>query len=175
MGGFRGHPWRICLHAFQTLAFGHYLFNYQYSFGWGYGPSMLPTFLVDGDIIIFDRHHRRGRDVRVGDCVAYHIPVSPDEDGVKRVIGMPGDYILMNSPGASSDRMLQVSSQFLRRPLRSFVAVAVYFYYVQKALLRTFTNCARLDRCQRATAISWGTICRGREIAAILDLCPWLS
>ena len=107
---FAGHPFRIFVHCGQTLALAHYLFNHQYSFGWGYGPSMLPTFLVDGDIIIFDKHHRRGRDVRVGDCVSYHIPVSPDEDGVKRIIGMPGDYVLMNSPGATSDRMLQVSA-----------------------------------------------------------------
>ncbi|KAK8067084.1 hypothetical protein PG997_013831 [Apiospora hydei] len=105
---FLGHPWRILVHSFQTCALAHYVFNHQYSFGWGYGPSMLPTFLVDGDIIIFDKHHRRGRDVRVGDCVSYHIPVSPEEDGVKRVIGMPGDYVLMNSPGATSDRMIQV-------------------------------------------------------------------
>ena len=83
----------------------------------GSGPSMLPTFLVWNEWFVADRSYRRGRGVRVGDCVTYTIPVEPHEGGVKRVIGMPGDYVLLNSPGSKNDDMMQVSEKGLGRPL----------------------------------------------------------
>lgn len=110
MASLFGHPFRLLAYSGASITLAHYCFTHMYSWGYGHGPSMLPTFLVDGETIIFDMAYRRGRGVRVGDCVSYQIPVEPPgEEGVKRVIGMPGDYVLLNSPGATSDRMLQVS------------------------------------------------------------------
>ncbi|KAH6648988.1 peptidase S24/S26A/S26B/S26C [Truncatella angustata] len=103
-----GHPFRLFLATGQTLAFAHVFWQYVYSVAPGSGPSMLPTFLVWNEWFVADRSYRRGRHVRVGDCVTYTIPVEPHEDGVKRVIGMPGDYVLVNSPGAKNDDMMQV-------------------------------------------------------------------
>lgn len=109
MASLFGHPFRLLAYSGASVTLAHYGFTHMYSWGYGHGPSMLPTFLVDGETIIFDMAYRRGRGVRVGDCVSYQIPVEPPgEEGVKRVIGMPGDYVLLNSPGATSDRMLQV-------------------------------------------------------------------
>lgn len=103
-----GHPIRVFLATGQTLALAHVLWQYGYSVAPGSGPSMLPTFLVWNEWFVADRSYRRGRGVRVGDCVTYTIPVEPHEGGVKRVIGMPGDYVLLNSPGSKNDDMMQV-------------------------------------------------------------------
>ncbi|KAF3359815.1 hypothetical protein VdG1_05024 [Verticillium dahliae VDG1] len=61
---------------------------------------MLPTFSIFGDHFLISHHHRRGRGIRVGDLVEYSIPIFRNSRGIKRVIGMPGDYILMHTPGA---------------------------------------------------------------------------
>jgi hypothetical protein len=53
-----------------------------------------------------------GRGVRVGDLVVYEIPIFPDSNGIKRVVGMPGDYVLLNTPGSGSDAMIQVRLLF---------------------------------------------------------------
>ncbi|KAI0007734.1 peptidase S24/S26A/S26B/S26C [Xylariaceae sp. FL0662B] len=105
---FLGHPFRVLIATVKTLALAHVFLTYGYSLGAGWGPSMLPTFLVMQEWLVTDRRCRRGRGVAVGDCVAYAIPVEPDEEGVKRVVGLPGDYVLLNSPGSPSENMIQV-------------------------------------------------------------------
>lgn len=103
-----GHPFRLFLGAGQTLALAHVFWQYGYSIAPGSGPSMLPTFLVWNEYFVTDHSFRRGRNVKVGDCVVYTIPVEPRDQGVKRIIGMPGDYVLLNSPGSKNDDMMQV-------------------------------------------------------------------
>ncbi|KAI1342048.1 LexA/Signal peptidase [Xylariaceae sp. FL0016] len=95
---FLGHPFRVLLASLQGLAAVHVFWTHQYSLGAGWGPSMLPTFCTVGEWYVTDKRFRRGRGVRVGDCVSYAIPYEPTEDGVKRVIGVAGDYVLLNSP-----------------------------------------------------------------------------
>lgn len=69
---------------------------------------MLPSFEVVGELLLISRLHRYGRGIGVGDLVIYNIPIFPDADGIKRVIGMPGDYVLMDSPDSGSEAMIQV-------------------------------------------------------------------
>ena len=108
MSRFLGHPFRVLVVAGKTVALAHLTYAYGYSIGWGSGPSMLPTFLVINESFVISKHYRRGRDVKVGDVVNYNIPDARGEEGVKRVIGMPGDYVLLNSPAAKNDNMIQV-------------------------------------------------------------------
>lgn len=70
---------------------------------------MLPTFEVIGDWVLISRGYRRGKDIRVGDVVSFDSVVDPAERVIKRVIGMPGDYVLRDTPG-KSDTMIQVCS-----------------------------------------------------------------
>ena len=44
----------------------------------------------------------------VGDLVNFKVPTT-DGYAIKRVAGLPGDYVLMNSPGSARDNMIQVS------------------------------------------------------------------
>ncbi|KAI1824756.1 LexA/Signal peptidase [Xylaria intraflava] len=102
---FLGHPLRLLLATAQTFALAHVVWAHGLSIGFGWGPSMLPTFLATNEWFVTDKRYRRGRGVQVGDCVVYSIPVEPGEEGLKRVMGMPGDYVLLNSPptGAADD------------------------------------------------------------------------
>ncbi len=111
-----GHPFRVLLYTCKALALGHLAVTYGYSGGYGWGPSMLPTFLTMDEWFVTSRACRRGRGIQVGDCIVYSIPVEPGEEGIKRVLGLPGDYVLLNSPGASSTSMIQVIYSTLRYP-----------------------------------------------------------
>ncbi|KAK5627393.1 hypothetical protein RRF57_003108 [Xylaria bambusicola] len=99
---FLGHPFRLLFATAQSFALAHVVWAYGVSIGSGWGPSMLPTFLIMDEWFITDKRYRRGRGIQVGDCVAYSIPVEPGQEGLKRVMGMPGDYVLLNTPPSSS-------------------------------------------------------------------------
>ncbi|KAK8145400.1 hypothetical protein G3M48_004484 [Beauveria asiatica] len=87
----------------------HFLQTHGFQVGPADGPSMLPTFSTYGDWIGTNMRCRRGRGVRVGDLVLYKMPFAKYDMGVKRVVGMPGDYVSIGTPGEhGEDTMLQV-------------------------------------------------------------------
>lgn len=56
------------------------------------GPSMLPTF-ESGQFLIVSRLHYMLGDPEFGDVVVFHYPGDPEQDYIKRVIGLPGDMV----------------------------------------------------------------------------------
>lgn len=68
---------------------------------------MLPTLSVFGDTVLLSRFYRRGRDVSIGDIVSFESVVDNGGAIMKRVMGMPGDYVLRDTPG-KGDAMIQV-------------------------------------------------------------------
>lgn len=74
---------------------------------------MLPTFEVFGDSFIMSRKYRRGKNVKVGDIVSFWSVVEPGQGVVKRIIGLEGDYVMLNTPESGSDTMIQVSFKSL--------------------------------------------------------------
>ncbi|KAK3945073.1 hypothetical protein QBC46DRAFT_372674 [Diplogelasinospora grovesii] len=102
-----GHPFKGVLFTAKFLAFAHLCLEYGYSTAPAAGPSMLPTFDILGDWVLVSKRHRYGRDVSVGDLVAYSIPINEDL-GVKRVLGLPGDYVMIDTPESGSEAMIQV-------------------------------------------------------------------
>ena len=111
-GGLLGHPLRTTLAVGKFLAFTHLFLEYGYSTAPAVGPSMLPTLEILGEWLLISRRHRYGRNVAVGDVVAYNIPIN-DSFGVKRVLGLPGDYVLLNAPGSGNDSMIQVNALWI--------------------------------------------------------------
>ncbi|KAB5563247.1 peptidase S24/S26A/S26B/S26C [Coniochaeta sp. 2T2.1] len=103
-----GHPLRLLLSTVKYFAVLHLVWEYGYSLGPAQGPSMLPTVEVSDEWLITSKRHRYGRGVGVGDLVVYKIPIFPNMDGMKRVLGMPGDYVLVGSPESGGDDMIQV-------------------------------------------------------------------
>ncbi|KAK2002032.1 LexA/Signal peptidase [Colletotrichum falcatum] len=103
-----GHPFRLALNVGKTMAFAHVFWDYYYACGPASGPSMLPTFEIAGEYLVSAKGYRYGRNVVVGDLVSYKIPIFPKATGVKRVVGMPGDFVLFNSPDSQKKKMVQV-------------------------------------------------------------------
>ena len=59
---------------------------------------MVPTISAQGDCVIVSRLHKRGRDVKVGDLVDFEHPLVPGTGAIKRVVGMPGDFVVKDTP-----------------------------------------------------------------------------
>ena len=74
---------------------------------------MLPTLNTRGDFVWISKLHRRGKNIQVGDVVSFKHPLVPGEGACKRVLGMPGDFVLRDTVGADgvrSDMAIQVSA-----------------------------------------------------------------
>ncbi|KAM7201732.1 Peptidase S24/S26A/S26B/S26C [Naviculisporaceae sp. PSN 640] len=107
-----GHPFRTFLFVGKFLCFAHLFTIYGFVASSAAGPSMLPTFEVIGEWILISKLHRLGRNVEVGDLVVYDIPIN-DTLGVKRVLGLPGDYVMTGTPHCDRpptgmERMVQI-------------------------------------------------------------------
>ena len=73
---------------------------------------MLPTITAHGDAIYVSKFYRRGKGVKVGDVVSFRHPMFPEFGAVKRVVGMPGDFVGRDSPGTGKGMMIQVRETY---------------------------------------------------------------
>ena len=56
------------------------------------GTSMVPT-LQDGEFVLVNKLSYKFGEVSRGDIIVFHFPLNPQEDLIKRVIGLPGDAV----------------------------------------------------------------------------------
>lgn len=94
----------------KTIFLFHVLTEYCYSTVETRGASMLPTFEVRDDWVLIDKGYRRGRGVQVGDVVSFDSVVEPGVGVIKRVLGLAGDYVMLETPETGSTKMIQVST-----------------------------------------------------------------
>jgi signal peptidase I len=73
------------------------------------GFSMRPT-LEDGEFVLVSKLSYIWGDVKRGDIVVFHFPLNPEEELIKRVIGLPGDRILVE------DGKVYVNNQLVNEP-----------------------------------------------------------
>jgi len=73
------------------------------------GYSMRPT-LDDGQYILVNKLSYRSNLPEYGDIVVFHFPVDPDQDFIKRVIGLPGDEVII------SDGQVSLNQEVLNEP-----------------------------------------------------------
>ncbi len=73
------------------------------------GHSMRPT-LQDGEFILVSKLNYFFGEVERGDIVVFHYPLNPDQELIKRVIGLPGDHITVQ------DGVVTVNGQALDEP-----------------------------------------------------------
>lgn len=73
------------------------------------GFSMIPT-LKDGEFILVNRLAYKFGEPKRGEIIVFSSPVVPDEDLIKRVIGLPGDEI------AVSDGKVYVNGTLMDEP-----------------------------------------------------------
>ena len=72
------------------------------------GPSMLPTINVRGVRVCIDNSFSRGRGIKVGDVVDFHHPMVRGQAAIKRVMGMPGDFVVKDGGEGNGKTMIQV-------------------------------------------------------------------
>ncbi|KAK3651635.1 hypothetical protein LTR56_004364 [Elasticomyces elasticus] len=68
-----------------------------------------------GESVVVSKWFRRGRGLRVGDLVSFKHPINMGENAVKRILGMPGDFVAVGGARGAGQggeggggRMLQV-------------------------------------------------------------------
>lgn len=83
---------RLPLHV-AAIGFMAYLFAFNLSVV--RGSSMAPG-IFDGDRILVDQFSYMFTDIERGDIVVLQYPLDPRLDYIKRVVGLPGDEIVMN-------------------------------------------------------------------------------
>ena len=59
------------------------------------GQSMVPTFDSGEFLIVSKLSYKLGEPER-GDVVVFHLPRDPDQDYIKRIIGLPGDLVIID-------------------------------------------------------------------------------
>ena len=105
---------RLLTYTFATLRYFlicHVFITYCYTVRSTAGISMSPTLNAIGDWVLISRRYRRGRNIDVGDVVTFHHPVKLGEGGIKRVVAMPGDIVLRDTPGNGDGLLLKVRSK----------------------------------------------------------------
>jgi hypothetical protein len=101
-------PVRWCIWATGAFLAWHIWCEYFFTLSLAEGISMSPTMNSTGDWLLLSKTYRRGRGIEVGDIVSFRHPIDEGTNGVKRVVAMPGDFVLRDSPGTSGV-MIQVS------------------------------------------------------------------
>lgn len=90
--------WTVVFWSVNAFLAAHLIFEYVFTFRPTTGPSMLPTINVDGDWVFIAKYYRRGRGVQIGDVVSYEHPMRRGYRAMKRVVAMPGDFVLRDTP-----------------------------------------------------------------------------
>lgn len=73
------------------------------------GFSMLPT-LEDGEFVLVSKVNYQFGSVERGDIIVFHFPLDPEQELIKRVIGLPGDNIIVRNG------IVSVNGQSLEEP-----------------------------------------------------------
>ncbi|KAL6283345.1 hypothetical protein ACE6H2_014274 [Prunus campanulata] len=69
-----------------------------------YGPSMLPTLNISGDVLLSEHVSHRFGKVGAGDLVLVRSPNDPRKIVTKRILGMEGDQVTFFVDPKHSDR-----------------------------------------------------------------------
>ncbi|BFZ55761.1 hypothetical protein PYCC9005_002802 [Savitreella phatthalungensis] len=107
-GGGAIRVWRPVARTVKWLAAYHLLVDNVLELNLTSGPSLMPTLQCAGDWCLIDKwRHARGKGVAVGDLVVVAKPGLTDVYVLKRVIGMPGDVVLLD-PTVSMNEYIKV-------------------------------------------------------------------
>ncbi|KEH38481.1 putative signal peptidase I [Medicago truncatula] len=92
----------------KFLCYLHFTGNYLCSPTHAYGPSMLPTLNIAGDVVLVEHVSPRIGKVGHGDLVLVKSPLNPNRNLTKRVVAMEGDTVTYFDPLNSEDSRIAV-------------------------------------------------------------------
>ncbi|KAI5811083.1 peptidase S24/S26A/S26B/S26C [Peziza echinospora] len=102
-------PPQFILNTAKVALFTHLIWEHFYAVAEVEGPSMLPTIHIVGDWVLHSKLHSRGRGCVVGDLVSAIHPEDPNVFVLKRILGMPGDFVCVDpDPEMPAGRMVKV-------------------------------------------------------------------
>lgn len=94
---------------------------------------MYPTINFRGEWLLVSKLHKHGKGVEVGDLVMFKNPLFRGRTATKRVLGMPGDFVLKDAPSSGDDakgdddaEMIRVRDCSFLLPLFSLFAKALF-------------------------------------------------
>jgi len=108
----RGKAVRFFVDVVETLVFSLLLFAVINSLTARIrvdGLSMEPT-LHSGEFVIVNRLAYRLGQPKIGDVIVFHPPTDPEQEYIKRVIGLPGDEVVI------SKKQVRVNGRLLDEP-----------------------------------------------------------
>ncbi|MCA2002133.1 MAG: signal peptidase I [Chloroflexi bacterium] len=79
------------------------------------GYSMLPT-LEDGEFVLVSKVNYQIGDVQRGDIIVFHFPMDPEQELIKRVIGLPGDFVSVKDGAVSVNGVALVEPYIAASP-----------------------------------------------------------
>ncbi|CAK8534855.1 unnamed protein product [Lathyrus sativus] len=83
----------------------HFTANYLCSPTHAYGPSMLPTLNIAGDVVLVEHLSPRIGKIGHGDLVLVRSPLNPNRNLTKRVVAMEGETVtFFDASGSDSSR-----------------------------------------------------------------------
>lgn len=88
-----------------SLFCGHIVFSERcFYINGAWGPSMYPTLETNGQFLLGSMRYKYGKGIGVGDVIIFKNPLYLNDHVAKRVIGMPGDLVLRNTPPGDNRR-----------------------------------------------------------------------
>ncbi|KAJ1996799.1 hypothetical protein H4R26_006059, partial [Coemansia thaxteri] len=86
----------LFFYAVPAACFLHTVIDYAGEIAPAFGPSMLPTLNMNGDVLLIERLPGWRSRLRVGDMVAFTTPHNPGRRAVKRLLAVGGDTVCVD-------------------------------------------------------------------------------
>ena len=114
----RSRSWRFVVDVLETLILSLILFlgiNAVSARIRVDGSSMEPT-LHSGEFVVVNKlSYKLGGDVSRGDVIVFHPPRSPDQEYIKRVVGLPGDMVAIRG-GTVLVNGIELDESYIKAP-----------------------------------------------------------
>ncbi len=121
------------LDLFETITLSAVIFLLVYLFVWQphriKGASMEPNF-HDGELILTSKLSYKLNQPRRGDVIVFRAPLQEDRDYIKRIIGLPGDKVLVK------DDRVYINNKLLSEPYLPQTTWTRDSYYLRDGQLK---------------------------------------
>jgi signal peptidase I len=143
----------LTLLMFLVIRFAVQNFNVE-------GPSMEPT-LHNGELILVDKWSYFFRAPQRGDVIVFVAPPHPDQDYVKRIIGIPGDHVIVDDTKVYVDGVL-LNETYVSPPDQGnpFNYKGVYNQVIPPGMYFVLGD----DRIRSSDSRDWGLVPRANII-----------